>query len=129
MQEFANTVVNSTEKLGDKFAFSGPMAIAEDASGKWQGGDEEIGVATGSCVVCLTVPQWCCDFFFTFNQNGGEFFKFATVAAGGFVLEDEGNFWVTGAGGDFVRSHNGLGQMILDPSFNPVFYFKLNLRA
>jgi hypothetical protein len=129
MEEFRDTVIGETEVLGDKFVFSGPMAIADDATGTWEAGEDEIGVATGSCVVCLAEPQWCCDFFFTFDKNGGNAFEFATVASSGYVFEDEGRFWVTGAGGDFVASHNGMGEMILDPFFNPVFYFKLNLRA
>ncbi|KAL3935569.1 MAG: hypothetical protein SGBAC_008933 [Bacillariaceae sp.] len=129
MEEFRDTVIGETEVMGDKFVFSGPMAMADDSTGTWESGEDEIGVATGSCVVCLAEPQWCCDFFFTFDKNGGAFFEFGTVASSGYVFEDEGRFWVTGAGGDFVMSHNGMGEMILDPFFNPVFYFKLNLRA
>jgi hypothetical protein len=128
MDEMGETTVGGVEKLGDKFVFSGRMAIDDDTEG-WQGTEEILGLATGSCVVCLSAPQWCCDFFLTFNQNGEEFFDFATVSLSGYIQEDEGHFWVLGTGGDFVMSHNGEADVELDPYGNPLIYTKLTLRA
>lgn len=128
MDEMADTTNGEDEQLGDKFVFSGKMAIDDDTEG-WQGTEDIIGDATGSCVVCLSAPQWCCDIFLTFNQNGGDFFDFATVSLSGYIQEDQGQLWVLGAGGDFVMSHNGVADIQLDLFGNPLFYTKLMLRA
>jgi hypothetical protein len=128
MDEIGDTTTGGIDQLGDKFVFSGQMAIDDDTEG-WQGTEEILGLATGSCVVCLSAPQWCCDIFLTFNQNGEEFFDFATVALSGYIEEDEGHLWVLGTGGDFVMSHNGEADIQLDPYGNPLIYTKLTLRA
>lgn len=137
MDEYADSTDNSTMSdltIGTKFAFTAKIAIDDD----WDADLEEdlqLGSAVTSCVLCLeditntTFTQYCCDMFLTFNQNGEDFYDFATVALSGWFIPEleAGYFMVGGSGGDWVMSHKGELLMQLDPWGNPVFYAELNL--
>ena len=138
MDEFADNIDNSTIEdytIGSKFAFTANISIDDD----WDESlteDVQLGSAVTSCVLCVegianfTLSQFCCDMFLTFNENGEDFYDFATVALSGWWIPDEdaGYFQVLGSGGDWVMSHNGEMYIALDPYGNPVFYTSLLLR-
>jgi hypothetical protein len=117
----------STDSSGDASTdSSGGSSI--DSSGD---DDYTIGTASGSCVVCLSELEWCCDFFLIFDKNGDDFYDFGMVSLIGTITgtPGTGELMVAGAGGDFVGSQKGHAAVLVDPNGSPHVYAQLKLSA